>query len=309
MSLSTKKVKNGFIVGALSNPDDIGLAWYVDNEDVGQQEIAVEDEDNSYIPFTPLVNGERYVHLICGTAGSGKSQLAKTMSRFYSQFMKCVLVTPVPSKDYKCEHIETDQLVQDYADGEYDEAMKEWQKKKIRFKYVKRAKELDQQALRELEIALEVSKPKKPKNQAEYQLTDRAKQLLEDHKAIFFIFDDCEAEDLVKKNQWLQKKFLLTGRHNGIHMVIINHNFDASTKLGRYIISESHTITIFKRSLDKQVLSHECDNFLEKYRKVPKRTRKLVEKLLNEVPGRYGWVTIFKEYPIIVSSKKILIDQ
>jgi hypothetical protein len=144
------------------------------------------------------------------------------------------------------------------------------------------------------ETMIESLKPKS--NASEYKVSSNYGEIIDSTvdddgvKRSLWIYDDTEVESSASKLKHLQDVQLVTGRHDGVSMCILNHltNNGQSTKLQ---ISESHVFVVFK-PLNKYV-----KYFLEKYMDFDQQQIKAVGQLLAS--SRY--VTVIPSLRVLFS--------
>lgn len=242
-----------------------------------------------FIPLFIPVENQRFVHAIFGASGSGKSMLAKKLSKYYARYLKCYLITPVPDKDYNAKFVSVDTLVTINSDNDYDKQLKLYNEAKIKLKYKKKMKDVDDKILMELELMVNDMKPKKTKANI-YKLTDEYHKLTS--QPSLMIFDDTEATPDQAKLQFLQDQILLTGRHKQINMIVIHHQANNGHKT-RNLINESNLFTVFD-------INHYTSYFLEKYLKFTKHEVKSIDNMIKD-GGEHTPITIYKKIKTIVS--------
>lgn len=244
-----------------------------------------------FYPF--LVDKERVVHYVFGMSGSGKSYLAKKLSKYYSKFVNVFLLTPVEDKEYSAHHLDINKLVEVDNDNDFDEQMRAYKEAKIKLKYKKKKVE-DPDLLMDLELAVEKLKPKKrPTGRSEYKLTELYRKIISKGPSLF-IYDDTEATSEQAKLQFLQKVQLLTGRHDHINMIILNHMANSGMKT-RDTINESHMFTLFNYNRYSQY-------FMKNYMSMSVNEMGMVKEMLKT--SRF--VTVYPRMRIVVAQDQVI---
>lgn len=244
--------------------------------------------------FYPLLmDKERTVHYIFGMSGSGKSYLAKKLSKYYSKFTNVFLLSPVQDSQYSATNLNINDLVELDNENDYEEQLKEYKEAKIKLKYKKKMID-DPMVLMDLEMAVEDLKPKKqPSDKKPYKLTDFYHKLISKGSSLF-IYDDTEATPEQDKLQFLQKVQLLTGRHDNINMIILNHMANSGMKT-RDTINESHMFTLFNYNRYSQY-------FMKNYMSMENKEMNMVKEMLNT--SRF--VTVYPRMRIAVGQDQVI---
>lgn len=242
-----------------------------------------------FLPFYPMnAEGERVVHYIAGKSGSGKSYMAKMLSHMYTKMkMNTFLVSPVPDSSYSGTHVDVNDLVVVDDSTDYEQKLKKYQKAKIKLRYQKKILTPDE--IMKLEMMIIDMKPKKGKNHKVYKFTEEYYRLIK--MPSLWIYDDTEASADQAKLHFIQNSQLLTGRHDNITMVIINHQSNAGNRT-RDVINESHTYTCF------QPMNRYTDYFLKTYMSFSRKQIKAVEKILD----KSRFCTIYRDYNVILGT-------
>lgn len=255
-------------------------------------------KDSVFLPFLPLSfgNSERVVSYIFGKSGVGKSTMAKNLAFFFSKIMPVYLISPVKDASYPAKIIDIGDLVEVNTDDDYEKQKKEYEKAKIRFKH--RKKQLDDDNMIEkLEVALVEMKPTIKKKVQAFKTTDKCDKIVNGSPCMF-IFDDNEAESQQQKLNL--NKFLLTGRHLNVNLIILNHHGNNGYST-RNIINEAHSYTFFKP------FTRYINYFLTTYLEFSQRQVRAVRKLLKtEDPDEYNWCSIYPHGNIMMNNKKII---
>lgn len=245
-----------------------------------------------FIPFYIPEKNQRFVHMINGKSGRGKSTLAKLLSQYYSKFLDVYIISPVQDDDFHGTFLDIKELVDIDTGNDYAMQMKEYERAKIRFKYKKCCID-DPDVLAEMEIALLDMKPKKT-NEKVFKLSDKYKKLIKDAAGSLFIFDDNEAEGQRGKLKFLMDSQLLTGRHDNINMLVLNHQCNNGLET-RNLINESNIFTIFD-------VNRFTKYFMTEYLEMNRFETIFVKKLLEKSRS----VTIYKDRNLILSENKIV---
>lgn len=247
----------------------------------------------AFYPFFPVKENEensRVVHYVFGKSGSGKSYLSKVLTKLYMAMgLKPIIITPVNNHGFKGTTCKIDDLVEVSQKEDENDLLKEYNKAKIRYKFRKPYMSEEEQL--HMELLLMDLKPKTRKARTIFELTPKCRNILK--KPTLFVFDDNEAADDVPKIQFLQRKLLLTGRHQNAYMIIISHKGSDYSNT-RDVILEAHTYTVFKP------WNYQTEQFLKTYLSYNARQRNLVKDLMRD--NRY--VTIYKEENVIMAQHK-----
>ena len=197
------------------------------------------------------------------------------------------IVTPVPDPSYSGTAVDINDLVVIDDSTDCEKKLKEYQKTKIKLKHQK--KHLTPEEYMELEMLIVDMKPKKGKNAKIYKFTDAYKRLIK--MPSLWIFDDTEASADQAKLHFIQNSQLLTGRHNNINMIIINHQSNAGHRT-RDVINESHTYTCF------QPMNRYTEYFLKTYMSFSRKQIKRVEEILEH--SRF--CTIYRDFNVVLGN-------
>lgn len=250
--------------------------------------------EGEFIPFFPQnEHGERNIMYIFGKSGSGKSTLAKKLSHEFSKVMHVFIISPVVDKEYKGTFLKIGDLVEVDKTNDVVQQKQLYEEAKIKFKYKKKELVSDPEGLCALELALNEMKPDLKRKRAVYQVSDYYKQITK--KPTLFIYDDTEAEGDKEKLEYLQNLQLLTGRHDGISMMILNHQANNGMKT-RHTINESNMFTFF------QPFNKYTAYFLKNYLQLDTFVMKKVQELLKN--SRY--VCIYKNENILLAQNKMI---
>ena len=195
-----------------------------------------------FVPFMPQSeHGERIIHYIYGKSGAGKSTLAKELCEYYDKLINVFLISPVQDDSFKAHHLNISDLVVLDKSNSYAKQKREYENAKIKLKYKKKEAVIDDDALMQLEIAINDLKPTKTKHNT-YKFTPLYQKLIT--KPSLFVYDDNEAESEQDKLNFMQSSQLLTGRHDDISMLILNHQANSGNRT-RNVINESNMFTCF----------------------------------------------------------------
>jgi hypothetical protein len=181
---------------------------------------------------------------------------------------------------------------------------------KIIFKHKKKLLTVDERI--EMETKIEQMKPKA--GDSEFTLTDQYRELIESTKPSvdvdldgdveadeemrsesLWVYDDCEVADFKKKMEYLQGVQLVTGRHDLISMIILNHLNNDGLKT-RLIIAESHVFIVF-RPFNKYVRY-----FLSEYMSFDPNTLRVAQRLLL----RSRYIVVYPKLGILASADIII---
>lgn len=243
------------------------------------------------IPFQPQSkDNERVIYYIFGKSGSGKSYLAKKIAHLYNKMkVRTALITPVADPSYPGIHYDVNQLVDVAKGGSYEEKLTKYKEAKIKLKYKKRMLDLDADDLIHLEIEVEKLKPNpKEKNNNTFEFTKKYKSVISKPK--LFIYDDTEAIADQKKTEFMKTSQLLTGRHNDIYQIVINHQANNGART-RDTINESNVFVFFKPW--NRYTAYFCKVYLQLELKHIKKAKKLIQT------SRF--IAIYKEERVMMS--------
>lgn len=250
-----------------------------------------------FVPF--YIPDERFVHVINGKSGSGKSFKAKKLAELYGKLgLKLYIITPKPDDWAKYgEVVNVNDLVVNSTDKEYANQLKEYEEARLRLKYAKKQYK-DTEMLIKLEMKVNELKPTKTgKDKAEYKFTDMYKGLL--YKPSLWIYDDTEALDEKAKLKFIQNSQLLTGRSAFCNMIIINH-LTTNAHDTRILLIEGHVFTLYEMSKINYY-------FLETYLRLDKKVINLITDLLQEFPkDEYPFVSININHNVITTKDKVI---
>ena len=246
-----------------------------------------------FVPFYPVnEEGERNVHYIFGRSGSGKSYLAKQLSKWYTKLkVKVFIVSPVEDAAYSGRFVTLDELVEVNQSSSFEMQKKTYETAKIKLKYA-RAKKLDPDLLMQMELAVLDLKPKRAKGETLYKTTERYEKLVK--APSLFIYDDTEVSDQGKLD-FLRNKQLLTGRHQHVNIIIINHQANSGNRT-RHVINESNMFTFFKP------FNRYTSYFLKQYLQFDARMLNKVKELLKSSRR----VTVYKNESVLMSEQKMI---
>lgn len=255
------------------------------------------DTQGAFLPF--YIPEERFVHVINGKGGSGKSYKTKLLAELYGKIgLKVYIVSPKPDDWAKYGTVvKIDELVVNNSDKSYEEQLQVYEEAKLRFKHAK--KELkDPEMLIKLELKVNQMKPKKAtKKQVAFKFTDKYKELLKE--PTLWVYDDTEALDETAKLKFIQNSQLLTGRSAFVNMIIINH-LTTNGHDTRLLLIEGHIFTLFEMSKINRY-------FLETYLRLDGKVISLIEELLTEIPREeFPFVSININHNVIVSKDKVI---
>lgn len=269
-----------------------------------KDELSCEDnmlekpfKNGVFLPFLPLSlgSGERVVHYIFGKSGVGKSTMAKNLSYYFQKFMKVYIISPVKDDGYYGKHLDIDDLVEVDENNNFMNKMKEYENAKIKFKYKKQEIE-DPDILCQMEMALNEMKPKIKTKLEVFKTTEKYKNKIGKGNTLW-IYDDNEACGDKSKLQFLMESQLLTGRHDNISLIILNHQANNAMKT-RNIINEAHIFTFFKP------YNRYTKYFLAEYLLVEQMKTRQIKKILD-VQDEYAWCSFYTESNIILSKDKV----
>lgn len=255
--------------------------------------IKPNEKGAKFIPFFPLnKDGERTVALVSGKSGSGKSTLAKELSHYYSKMMKVYIVSPVEDSEFKGKFVNLDDLVEVDDSNDVITQRKKYNQAKIKLKYKKQSKMYEPEELMALELLVEELKPSERKLPSVFKLTKHYEKLISEQS--MWIFDDNEASGQQDKLKFLMDSQLLTGRHNDISMIILNHHCNNGAKT-RNIINEAGIFSIFE-------INRYTSYFLKNYLELEKRHIDTLEDMLIHSRS----VTVYKNERILLSANKVI---
>lgn len=249
----------------------------------------------TFIPFYPEnKHCERNIYYIFGKSGSGKSHLAKRISKMYEKLedYKVMLISPVKDDGFAGKHVDIDDLVEVVSD--HREQKKAYEEAKIKFKYFKAKNDVDLDELMALELALNSLKPDADADKFKFQFTEKYTKMIKKHKTLF-IYDDTEAHNDQAKMDFMKNSQLLTGRHNDISMVIINHQANSGAKT-RHTINEANLFTFFAP------MNRYTSYFLKTYLQFTGKQISKVKEYLRS--SRY--ITVYKDLNLLLSENKVI---
>ena len=250
-------------------------------------------DNKKFIPFYFMnENYDRNIHYIFGKSGVGKSTLAQKLSFYFNKIMDVVIISPIKTGDYKGSFYDINSLVNFNKNQSYEEQNKIYNELKIKFKYfIKKNKmnknEIDMDLLKNIELDLLKQKPDKANEEKLFETTKLYNDIIK--KPSLFIYDDNEIESNYKKLMYLMNTQLLTGRHQNINMIILNHQSNNGLQT-RNIINESNLYTFFN-------YNRYVNYFLKNYLLLDEKQINICKNLL-----KYSrFVTIYKDLNIILT--------
>lgn len=263
-------------------------------------------DDAVLIPLMQPESNDRVVYYISGQSGSGKSTLTQKIVKYMSRVIPCFYLSPIPDSNYEATLLNVNDLVK--KNTMTDEAA--YKEAKIIFKHKKKLLTVDERI--EMETKIEQMKPKA--GDSEFTLTDQYRELIESTKPSvdvdldgdveadeemrsesLWVYDDCEVADFKKKMEYLQGVQLVTGRHDLISMIILNHLNNDGLKT-RLIIAESHVFIVF-RPFNKYVRY-----FLSEYMSFDPNTLRVAQRLLL----RSRYIVVYPKLGILASADIII---
>ena len=248
-----------------------------------------------FLPLMPPSDeSARTISYVFGKSGVGKSFISKQLAEIYGRFLDVYIVSPVPDKEWVGKRVSIDELVT--TENDTDENQRAYEQAKIKLKYKKKDNELASDDLMQIELALNDMKPQRTTAKLNtWAFTDKYKAMIK--KPTLFVYDDSEAfpKQLQGKLQYLQDSQLLTGRHDSISMIIINHLSNSGGRT-RNTINEAHTYTFFK-PYDRYI-----NYFLKEYLQMTYKPLQRIKKMLQHSRS----VTVYKNESIILSNTEIV---
>ena len=245
---------------------------------------------NTLIPFYIARENQRFVHLITGKSGMGKSTLAKNLVKLYSKIMDVYIISPVEDDEFKGTFVKIQDLVEIDDSNDYQKNLKTYNRAKIKYKYRKHLIN-DPDDMANMEIMLMEMKPVKTGEQL-YKLTKAYKEMIK--TPTLFVFDDNEAAADQGRLKFLMDSQLLTGRHDDICMLILNHQSNDGCKT-RNIINESNIFSIFE-------INRFTSYFMREYLQLSKNVQLQIRKMLKSSRS----VTIYKNERLLLSENVIV---
>jgi len=124
-------------------------------------------------------------------------------------------------------------------------------------------------------------------------LIDEPIELSEIEEGSIILFDDCDnviSEKVKKSLQNIQKQILEMGRQMKIQILITSHLINPSGTMGRILMNECQSLTIFPWS----GASHQIKYCLEKYFDFDKKSSSLIANSSER------WITITKAHPSVI---------
>lgn len=249
--------------------------------------------EGAFIPFYPQThNGDRTIIYITGRSGSGKSTLAKKLSWYFNKIMNVYILSPITDDEYHGTFLKLSDLVEVDTSNDYDIQKKEYEDAKIQLKYKRKELKRNPKDLVDLELFVNDLKPKRTTEKI-YKFTDLYHKKI--RKPSLFIYDDNEAEGDTEKLKFIMNSQLLTGRHDNISMIILNHHATSGGKT-RNISNEAHCYVFFKP------YNRFTEYYLKEYLQYDKFHIKKIRELLND--SRY--VAVYKEMDLLLTENKVL---
>ena len=249
----------------------------------------------SFFPFYPQnEEGERNIHYIFGRSGSGKSFLAKQLSKWYTKMkVKVFIVSPIKDSAYSGTFVKLEDLVTIDRDTDLEEQKNKYERAKIKLRYAKKQK-LDPELLMAMEMALlELKPPSKGKHKVLHKTTEKYHKMIQ--KPTLFIYDDTEAVSDQGALDYLRTAQLLTGRHHHINMIVINHQANSGMKT-RHIVNESNMFTFFKPW--NRYTAYFCKMYLQ----LEPRMVQKVKSMLSDSRR----VTVYKNEQVVLSENEMI---
>ena len=287
-----KNDEKSTIIGVLKikNKNTHELVYY-DSMALTTNYLINDKEDYEFLPF--YINKDRIIHYIFGRSGSGKSYLSKKLSKMYSKLLNVYIISPIKDNEYTGTFLEIDDIL--HKTNDYEEDKTYYDELKIKFKYFKNNKKIDKNTLKDLELEILKLKPNNKNNfKNNLKTNEKYDELIE--KPSLFIYDDNESTSNADKNKlmYIMNKQLITGRHNNINMIIMNHQSNNGMET-RNIINESNLFTFFN-------YNRYVHYFLKNYLLYDDEFIKQIIKLL-----KYSrFITINKDLNIILCEKVII---
>lgn len=286
--------------------------YYYTNEE-NENALEKPNYDGAFVPFYPRNDDDnRTINYIFGKSGSGKSYLAKILSYYFDKIMRVFVVSDVLDDEYRGRFVNIEALVDIDYDNDYKTELETYKKAKVEFKYykasimerynnekkkaTKNGTPIPQQPFnnfKQKELEIEQLKPQEKKKSV-YSVSIDYKKII--NKPSLWIYDDTEASSQVDRMTFLQNSQLLTGRHDNINMIIINHLSNSGVKT-RNTINEAHTFTFFTP------FNRYTSYFLKEYLGLDRKQIKEIQIMLRN--SRY--ITIYKDLNVLLTETKIMI--
>lgn len=159
-------------------------------------------------------------------------------------------------------------------------------------KYKRKELKRNPRELLKLELFVNELKPKKTTEKI-YKFTDLYYKRIK--KPSLFIYDDNEAEGDEGRLKFLMNSQLLTGRHDNINMIIMNHRATSGNKT-KNITDEMHCYVFFRP------YNRYMGYYLQEYLQYDKFHIKKIRELLKT--SRY--IALYRDMDIILTENKIL---
>lgn len=282
--------------------------------------LSIDSGKSKYFPIPWVHDTGRDCIYISGVSGGGKSYFTNKMIFNWKKHLgakKIYVIAPPKNEATYGKLANIDDFVKfgsgehEDEEDEYNEMVRIYKENKIRFKHKKKLlKDEDPDALMELEIMLENSKPptkaefnKKKSAKAQkfgLKLTPKFEKIVNS----LFVFDDWEImnESDQRKCEFLINYLLEGGRKDGNSIVIIRHRANAGAGTAR-MIAECNSFVIFSKTLPRN-----NRYLLEKYLELDKeQIHRILQLFHKRNPHRSRWAFINRSENMVISEKKIML--
>lgn len=240
----------------------------------------------------------RFVIFLNGPSGSGKSYFSKEIMEVYRSFghSKIFVITDIRDPKFgKVKYLDINSLVGENVS--HEEAKKEYEKAKIKFKYKKKMYADDPEMLMNLELALNEMKPetKGGKSKFEFKVDQESRDAIFQDSLV--LFDDYENNSDVGKIEFLRDNLLTKGRHTKTSMIICNHKGSDGAHM-KLIKVETTDYVCFSKGSD-----HERNYLLRTYLGLDKEQIKRIKLALK----KSRWVNINPNEGYAITQKQAFI--
>lgn len=214
--------------------------------DDGPSSVELEGVKMTPVPRCLASDEKRNVYYVSGQPGSGKTVFTSQLLNKYRKagYKKFFVFTNRPSEEYgKVEYPDIKELVG--LSTEYDDAMRDYEKKKIRFRHKKKELKDEPEMLMKLEMLLIESKPNKVlSGKIEFKIDPD-----EFFRESVVVMDDYldSAGDDVRFLTFMRDHLLTVGRHTGTSMILCHHVTSNGTST-KQVLANATDLVVFRRS-------------------------------------------------------------
>ena len=240
---------------------------------------------------------ERDVFFISGKSGSGKSYFSAELLEKYrrSGIKKIFIITDIKdSKFGKAKYLDINNIVVNSQD-DFEERQKEYEKKMIKFKYMKNEMD-DIRDIMNLELELKEMKPKRKGGKAGLSIIFDEDDIQEIFSDSVVLFDDYEKNKDKDKIELLRDHLLTKGRHYRCSLIICNHKAQGGQSFS-LIKEEATDYVVFSKSLarTRHILFQDYLGF---------NTSQI--KRVTRMLKKSRWVSFNTDDKYLISQKEIL---